>query len=120
MSIFESSRRRRSAPNRRRRIGRCCSPCCVHWQSALARAWRGGEVSYQPLEGEGRNDDPYANTNRLTEELRVIKRRLLATQRSANKPRSNIFMVASALPGDGKSFMAWNLARSLSEEQDQE
>ena len=29
-------------------------------------------------------------------------------------------MVASALPGDGKSFTAWNLARSLSEEQDQE
>jgi Mrp family chromosome partitioning ATPase len=60
------------------------------------------------------------SAERLTEELRVIKRRLLGMQRSANKPRGNIFMIASALPGDGKSFIAWNLAKSLAAEQDHE
>src|SRR3954468_11551940 len=76
-------------------------------------AWRGSPVEYS-VTPSGENPNLSAdNAERLKEELRVIKRRLLGMQRSAGKPRGNIFMIASALPGDGKSFIAWNLARSL-------
>jgi len=66
--------------------------------------WRGSPVQFSAMPAEGNLDVLPPNAERLTEELRVIKRRLLGMQRSANKPRGNIFMVASALPGDGKSF----------------
>jgi len=83
--------------------------------------WRGRTVQFTPLATTEESLDVLpANAERLTEELRVIKWRLLGMQRGANQPRGNIFMVASALPGDGKSFIAWNLARSLSADQDHE
>jgi protein-tyrosine kinase len=63
---------------------------------------------------------PLGSAERLVEELRIIKRRLLGIKRTDLKARSNIFMVASALPGDGKSFIAFNLAKSLSTDQDHE
>jgi protein-tyrosine kinase len=63
---------------------------------------------------------PAASAERLMEELRIIKRRLIGTGRSESKFRGNIFMVASALPGDGKSFIAYNLAKSLSSDKDHE
>src|SRR5882724_3355104 len=82
--------------------------------------WRGSPVQFSAMPAEGNLDVLPPNAERLTEELRVIKRRLLGMQRSANKPRGNIFMVASALPGDGKSFIAWNLAKSLAADPDHE
>jgi receptor protein-tyrosine kinase len=81
---------------------------------------RGRAVQFTDQAGEESLEVLPANSERLTEELRVIKRRLLGMQRAANKARGNIVMVASALPGDGKSFIAWNLAKSLSADHDHE
>lgn len=52
---------------------------------------------------------------RVAEELRVISQRVLATIVSAElaTPRRNLVMVTSARPGEGKSFIALNLAASL-------
>jgi Mrp family chromosome partitioning ATPase len=55
---------------------------------------------------------------RLAEELRVIKRRLLRASLVETNPRGNVLMLASALPGDGKSFMTLSLARSIAADQD--
>lgn len=55
----------------------------------------------------------------LAEEYRNIKRPLLmhAAGRGADRPaRANIIMVTSALPGEGKTFTAMNLALSLAME----
>jgi len=82
--------------------------------------WRGRPVQFGEPQSEASLNVIPASAERLTEELRVIKRRLLGMQRSANKPRGNIVMIASALPGDGKSFIAWNLAKSLSADADHE
>src|SRR3954454_16452716 len=81
--------------------------------SAPNIAWRGSPVQLSLTQNEESPPISADNAERLREELRVIKRRLLGMQRIAGKPRGNIFMIASALPGDGKSFIAWNLARSL-------
>jgi protein-tyrosine kinase len=86
----------------------------------VAVAWRGSPAEFRPVSDEESLAVLPENAERLTEELRVVKRRLLGMQRSASKPRGNIFMIASALPGDGKSFIAWNLAKSLSADQDHE
>jgi protein-tyrosine kinase len=55
---------------------------------------------------------------RLTSEYRAIKRGLLAsmTRTSANEGKS--VMVASAVPGEGKTFTSLNLALSLAAERD--
>ena len=53
----------------------------------------------------------------LAEELRVIKRPLLANARSMTSMRhANLIMVTSALAGEGKSFTALNLALSIAME----
>lgn len=64
---------------------------------------------------------PNAEPTRVTEEFRIIKRPLiaLASDRSSNRaPRSNIIMVASAKPREGKTYVAINLAMSLASERD--
>jgi len=57
-----------------------------------------------------------------TEEFRVIKRQLLKTafneDRSRRTTRSNVLMVTSSIPGEGKTFISMNLAMSLSMERD--
>lgn len=58
------------------------------------------------------------NAMRLAEELRVIKRRLLQMSLVPTNTRGSVMMVASAVPGDGKSFTALNLARSIAADQD--
>jgi protein-tyrosine kinase len=53
----------------------------------------------------------------LAEELRVIKRPLLANARAGSAVRhANLIMVTSALAGEGKSFTALNLALSMAME----
>ena len=56
----------------------------------------------------------------VTFEFRAIKRKLLASARGANSNTfpKNMIMVTSALPGEGKTFTATNLALSLAAERD--
>jgi len=53
--------------------------------------------------------------------LRIIKRPLLANTRDAEAraiPRANLIQVVSAMPGEGKTFFAINLAMSIAMEVD--
>ncbi|RCU45144.1 exopolysaccharide biosynthesis protein [Corallincola holothuriorum] len=64
---------------------------------------------------------PDLERNRIKEEYRVIKRRLLNTAFNVAGPladNANLVMVTSANPSEGKSFNAINLAMSIAHEQD--
>jgi protein-tyrosine kinase len=64
---------------------------------------------------------PTAPRSRLADELRVIKRPLIdnAQRRSAAPVQAgNLIMISSAVPGEGKTFMAINLAMSVAMELD--
>jgi capsular exopolysaccharide synthesis family protein len=79
----------------------------------------GGPVKFNAQAwGAGRTSPSEDLTARLVEELRVIKRRLLRMSLVETNPRGNVLMVTSASPGDGKSFMTLNLARSIAADQD--
>ena len=64
---------------------------------------------------------PQARRSRISEEFRLIKRRLMqrmtlsATNRSGKKQRGreHVILVTSARPSEGKSFVAMNLALSI-------
>ncbi len=58
---------------------------------------------------------------RLAEQYRVIKRPILRNadpNRDSRVVRGNLLMVASALPGEGKTFTSINLAVSIAKERD--
>lgn len=63
-----------------------------------------------------------ADARAITNEYRVIKRRLLrdAAATPADEIPGRLLMVASALPGDGKTFTCMNLTYSLAVERDTE
>jgi protein-tyrosine kinase len=64
---------------------------------------------------------PKDDARQVSNEFRAIKRTLIGniTGRSGTKvPGGNLIMVASALPGEGKTFCALNLALTLSLEKD--
>lgn len=64
---------------------------------------------------------PNAVRSQLADEFRVIKRPLIANamgRGAAPIPNGNLIMVTSALPGEGKSFTAINLAISIAMELD--
>jgi len=64
---------------------------------------------------------PDAKRSQLADEFRVIKRPLIANAKRTSGPqipRANLIMVTSALPGEGKSFTAINLAMSIAMELD--
>ena len=64
---------------------------------------------------------PYATRSQLADEFRVIKRPLIANamgRGAAPIANGNLIMVTSALPGEGKSFSAINLAISIAMELD--
>ncbi len=64
---------------------------------------------------------PGEGKTRITEEFRRIKRPLLANvegRSAAPIANRNLIMVTSALPGEGKSFVAINLAISIAMEMD--
>ena len=64
---------------------------------------------------------PQASRNQLADEYRVIKRPLIANAMGRGTPHvknGNLIMVTSALPGEGKTFTAINLAISIAMERD--
>ena len=61
---------------------------------------------------------PESMRTRLAEQMRLIKRSVLHDFWSRKASRSNMIMVTSAAPGEGKSFIAVNLALSLACELD--
>lgn len=64
---------------------------------------------------------PDTPQSKLSDEFRVIKWPLLQNARggaAAPVERGNLIMVASAVPGEGKSFVAVNLAMSMAMERD--
>jgi len=64
---------------------------------------------------------PASPRSRLADELRVIKRPLISNAQgksAAPIEAANLIMVTSALPGEGKTFMAINLAISIAMELD--
>lgn len=77
-------------------------------------------VNYGRLESQG-IFSPDHGTNRTTEEIRLIKRSVLATVaagQSSGARNPNLIMVTSSRQGEGKSFVAFNLALSLASETD--
>jgi exopolysaccharide/PEP-CTERM locus tyrosine autokinase len=54
----------------------------------------------------------------LAEEMRLVKRTLIRRMFESTRPHTNLVQVTSAWPGEGKSFMAVNLAISLASEMD--
>lgn len=64
---------------------------------------------------------PDAPAGGLAEEMRLIKRRLLAAVDAADArgdDSARVVLVASGQPGEGKTFMALNLALSIASEQE--
>lgn len=64
---------------------------------------------------------PGASRTKLAEEYRAIKRPLLQNafgKGSAPVEKGNVIVVVSALPGEGKTFTAFNLAMSIAIEKD--
>lgn len=64
---------------------------------------------------------PDAPKSQIADEFRIIKRPILANMHGTNGPaieNGNLVMVTSALPGEGKTFTAINLAMSMAMELD--
>lgn len=55
---------------------------------------------------------------RTTEEFRIIKRGLLRRYTRNGADRQNLVLITSAVPGEGKSFFALNIAMSIALEED--
>ena len=64
---------------------------------------------------------PQAQRSQIADEFRVIKRPIIRNAREHTGPRSeraNLVMVTSAIPAEGKTFVALNLAMSIALEVD--
>ena len=64
---------------------------------------------------------PHAQRSQVADEFRVIKRPIIRNAREktgARAERANLVMVTSAIPSEGKSFVALNLAMSIALEVD--
>lgn len=78
------------------------------------------EIDLQRLAAAG-YVTPTAPRSRLADEMRVIKRPLISNAQgrsAAPVQAANLVMVTSAVPGEGKTFMAINLAISIAMELD--
>lgn len=97
------------------------APGDVSVESLLTpRPTRVVDIDLVALRGEGLVPSP-DDARRIANEFRAIKRTLLGniTGRSGTKIEGgNIMMTASALPAEGKTFCAFNLALTLSLEKD--
>ncbi len=84
---------------------------------AAPRPGRTGTVDREALREAG-YILPDAPVSALAEEYRIVKRQLLLAAMEGEDPKSRRILVASALPGEGKTFSAVNLALSMANERD--
>jgi len=103
-------------------VGLVPKPQAASVESASAPARRSREVTLDlaRLEREGYLV-PSQGRSLLAEQMRIIKRPLLANARGESAQpiaRSNLILVASAMPGEGKTFFSMNLAMSIAMEVD--
>lgn len=87
---------------------------------ASARRSREVQIDLGRLEREGYLV-PSQGRSLLAEQMRIIKRPLLANARGESAQplaRQNLILVASAMPGEGKTFFSMNLAMSIAMEVD--
>jgi protein-tyrosine kinase len=54
----------------------------------------------------------------VTRQVRALKRSLVSRLEASKNSVRNVVMVTSAVPGEGKTFLAFNLAMSLAQERD--
>ena len=78
------------------------------------------EIDFDALEKSGIVNPSAARSN-IADQYRVIKRPLISNARGKGASKienGNLIMITSALPGEGKSFTALNLAMSMATELD--
>jgi receptor protein-tyrosine kinase len=88
--------------------------------SRPVRRSREVELDFRRLQADGFLV-PGTERSQMEEEFRIVKRPLLknaAGESAAPVSRANLIMVTSALPGEGKTFTAINLAMSMAMELD--
>ena len=78
---------------------------------------RSVDLDFNRLESQG-IVTPNNSRTRTTEEFRLIKRTVLANRWREDVSNPNLIMVTSAVPGEGKTFSAMNLAMSIASEKD--
>ena len=86
---------------------------------AVSRPGRSGNVDREELEAAG-FILPDAPVSALAEEFRIVKRQLLLAAMAGDDAKARRILIASALPGEGKTFCAVNLALSMANERDVE
>jgi receptor protein-tyrosine kinase len=89
-------------------------------ETTTPRRSRSVEIDLQRLAAAG-YVTPTAPRSRLADEMRVIKRPLISNAQgksAAPIQAANLIMISSAMPGEGKTFMAINLAISIAMELD--
>jgi receptor protein-tyrosine kinase len=89
-------------------------------ETPVAQPARKVDIDFARLESMGYLS-PTASRSQLADEFRVIKRTLLhniAVRPAEAVNATNLIMVTSALPGEGKTFTAINLALSMASEFD--
>src|SRR5216110_1205970 len=99
------------------------SPTPGHRSRAPAEAGPRSKVVHIDLEALAAAGfvTPEAQRSQIADEFRVIKRPIIRNARErtgARAERANLVMVTSAIPAEGKSFIALNLAMSIALEVD--
>ena len=92
-------------------------PAARQAKPAPRSARRSAEVDLAALEAGG-HLLPDAPSSALAEETRIIKRRLLKAidDKAERDPRARVALITSGQPGEGKTFLALNLALSIAGE----
>jgi receptor protein-tyrosine kinase len=103
--------------------GPTAPPASAAQAGGASRRSREVHLDLARLEREGYLVSAQARSQ-LAEQMRIIKRPLLANVAKANIdgpdriPRANLIQIVSAMPGEGKTFFAMNLAMSIAMEVD--
>jgi protein-tyrosine kinase len=76
-------------------------------------------VLSMPAEFVVQKDGAVGDSQRaVTRQIRALKRALVSRLEASKNSLRNVVMVTSSVPGEGKTFMAFNLALSLAQERD--